>query len=246
MSRYCVQIGWDEVPHLSADTKKALLDGMLPHMREARTKGIPMLGAGAIYPVPESVIVVEPFALPAFWPKAYALDVGWNRTAALWGAWSRDDDTVYLWSEHYVGQAPPAVHASAIAARGNWMTGAIDPAAAGANQKDGSRLIEEYRSLGLSLVEADNAVESGIHAVYQRMSTGRLKVFSTLRNWLAEFRIYRRDEKGRVVKENDHLMDCTKYLINTGMRFARVEPTEEDDWHANVGAKNTASGVTGY
>jgi hypothetical protein len=32
-----------------------------------------------------------------------------------------------------------------------------------------------------------------------------------LQNWLSEFRIYRRDEKGKIVKQNDHLMDATRY-----------------------------------
>ena len=245
MTRFCVQATWDDVPHLDEKTKAELIAGMPPHMRDARTKGIPMLGAGAIYPIPEEAIVVEPFDLPKWWPRAYALDVGWNRTAALWGAWERESDIVYLYSEHYVGQSPPAVHSAAISARGVWITGAIDPAAAGANQKDGTRLIEEYRALGLRLVEADNAVESGIHACYQRFSTGRLKVFSTLRNFRAEYRIYRRDEKGKIVKENDHLMDCCKYLINTGMRHASVEPSEEEDGK-DVSAWRTRSKVTGY
>jgi hypothetical protein len=142
-----------------------------------------------------------------------------------------DSDTVYLYSEYYAGQQPPAVHASAIAARGSWMVGAIDPASAGASQKDGSRLLQEYRSLGLRLVEADNAVEAGIFTVYQRLSRGGLKVFATLANWRGEYRIYRRGENGRPVKENDHLMDATRYLIMTGMRHATYEKEEvEDEW----------------
>jgi hypothetical protein len=51
------------------------------------------------------------------------------------------------------------------------------------------------------------------------MSTGRLKVFRSMQQWLAEFRLYRRDERGRVVKDNDHLMDCTRYLES---RLARM------------------------
>jgi hypothetical protein len=82
------------------------------------------------------------------------------------------------------GQQPPSVHADAIKARGDWMSGAIDPASAGANQKDGTTLIDEYRGLGLFLYEADNAVESGIMACYQRFAGGRLKIFNTLRNAL--------------------------------------------------------------
>jgi hypothetical protein len=245
LSRFTVQATWNDVPHLSAVQKAQLWDAIPPHQRDARTKGIPVLGAGQIYPVAESAILVEPFDFPRWWPRAYALDVGWNRTAAVWGAWDRDSDTVYLYSEYYQGQQPPAVHASAIAARGQWMVGAIDPASAGSNQKDGSRLIDEYRGLGLSLIEADNSVEAGLFACYQRMSRGGLKVFSTLRNWLAEFRIYRRDEHGKVVKENDHLMDATRYLIMTGMGAARVDGDEEDEMERQM-SRHGRNQITGY
>ena len=65
--------------------------------------------------------------------------------------------------------------------------------------------------------------------VWQRLSSGRLKVFDSLRNWLGEFRIYRRDEKGKVVKKNDHLMDATRYLCLSGLKIAEVMPDEDDD-----------------
>lgn len=224
-----MQASWDDVPHLSSETKKQLIDAMEPHTREARTKGIPVLGAGVIYPVPESAIIEEPFELPDWWPKAYGLDVGWNRTAAIWGAWEREADTVHIYSEHYMGQAAPSVHADAIKRRGEWIPGAIDPASAGASQLDGKRLRDVYRDLGLNLFDADNSVEAGIHACYQRLVSGRLKVFRTCRNWLSEFRIYRRDENGKIVKENDHLMDSMRYLIMTGMRYATIAPELEDE-----------------
>jgi len=50
-------------------------------------------------------------------------------------------------------------------------------------------------------------------AVQDRLSTGRLKIFSTLQHTLGEIRLYRRDEKGRIVKENDHLMDALRYAV---------------------------------
>ena len=39
-----------------------------------------------------------------------------------------------------------------------------------------------------------------------------------------EFRLYRRDEKGRIVKERDHLMDATRYLEMTGISLMRCAP----------------------
>ena len=97
-------------------------------------RGIPSLGAGAIYPVPESEVVVQPFKVPHYWPICYALDVGWNRTAALWAAHDTETDTAYLVSEHYRAHAEPPIHAEAIKARGAWIPGVIDPAARGRSQ----------------------------------------------------------------------------------------------------------------
>jgi hypothetical protein len=225
-SKYLVTASWNDVPHLSEQTKKELLESTPPHLRNARSKGIPSLGSGAIYPVAEEEIICDPFSIPAYWPRAYAMDVGWNRTAALWGAHDRETDTVYLYSEHYRGQAEPEIHATAIKARGEWIPGVIDPASRGRAQADGKRLFDTYYSLGLKLSAANNAVEAGIYLVWSRLSTGRLKVFSTLKNFMNEYRIYRRDEKGRIVKEHDHLCDCLRYLVLSGLEVATVKPVD--------------------
>lgn len=247
-TKYVVSATWDDAPHLTPEQKQELWESIPPHQRDARSKGVPQLGAGAIFPVPESKFVVEPFELPEVWPLAFGMDFGWKCTAALWGAWDRYSDVIYLFSEYKAGQSEPPVHADAIKARGSWMTGAADPASRGASQKDGQRLIDDYRSLGINLVLADNAVESGIFKVFRRLVTGRLKVFNTLREFLSEYRLYRRDEKGKVVKDNDHLMDCLRYLIMTGMYYAKneIEATwdTEDYWqHTSQSGKNK---ITGY
>ncbi len=244
MTRLCVQASWSDVPHISASAQKEMLDAMQPHMREARTKGIPVMGSGVIYPVPEAVVTVAPFEIPEYWPRAYGMDVGWNRTAAVWGAWDREADTIYVYAEHYMGQAAPAVHASAINAKGRWIWGAIDPASAGSGQLDGRKLREEYTKEGLNLIDADNAVEAGIHACYQRFVAGRLKIFTTCRNLISEFRIYRRNEDGKIVKENDHALDALRYLIMSGMRVARASPDfdDEDDSQSRRVSRNRTTG----
>jgi hypothetical protein len=149
MSRYCLTMGWDDIPHLSAEQKESMLAALPPHERDARSKGTPSLGSGAIYPVPESDFVVDDFQIPDHWPKAYALDVGWNRTAALFAALDRDTDTLYFYSEHYRGQAEPSIHAEGIKARGAWIPGVIDPASRGRSQADGVKLVQKYKDLEL-------------------------------------------------------------------------------------------------
>ncbi|SKB32455.1 phage terminase large subunit family protein [Sphingopyxis flava] len=243
-SRYLVQAGWRDVPHLSEAVRLELEKETPPHQRKARMEGIPSLGAGAIYPIEEEVFVVDPFQIPHYWLRSYGLDVGWNRTAAIWGARDPDQDVVYLYSEHYRGQAEPSVHAAAIKARGDWIPGVIDPAANGRSQIDGQRLLANYINLGLHLISAENSVEAGIYDVFERLSTGRLKVFRTLTNWLAEYRIYRRDEKGKVVKANDHLMDATRYYVVSGIKRGIRRPVQAIT--TEPGARGAADPIAGY
>lgn len=226
MSKYVDMIGWDDAPHLSPPhISKEELDeleaSMLPHQRTARRTGRPSLGAGAIYPVDEDSIFVDPFAIPDYFWRGYGFDVGWRMTAAALGAYDPDTDITYITAEYYRGEAEPLTHAHAIRSMMAWdYTGAIDPASRGRNQKDGTRLMAEYEDLGLELVKANNAVEAGIHHVLLEMQAGRLKVFRTCQYWRREFRLYRRDEKGKIVKENDHLMDSTRYLLFTDGVFS--------------------------
>ena len=223
-SKYSVQASWDDVPHLGAAAKKDLYESTPPYLRDARAKGIPSLGAGAIYPIPLEDVICQPFEIPAYWRRGYGLDVGWNRTAAVWGAEDPTDKTLFLYAEHYMGQAIPAVHVTAIKARGEWINGAIDPAARGRAVEEGRQLLSTYTVHGLKLVPALNAVEPGLYECWNRLQTGRLRIFKTLGNLHSEYRLYRRDENGKVVKENDHLMDAMRYLVMTWNGIAKVKP----------------------
>lgn len=219
-SKYVVQAGWEHAPHLDDKTKAELLESTPLHLRKARSEGTPSLGIGAIYPILEEEIVCTPFRIPEYWARGYGLDVGWNRTAAVFLAYDRDNDIIYAYSEHYRGEAEPAIHASAIKARGVWLPGFIDPAARGRSQIDGQALFDKYtREEKLPLVKANNAVEAGILEVLQRMSTGRLKIFTTMQNLLWEYRQYHRNDKGLIVKTNDHALDALRYGVMSAAQF---------------------------
>lgn len=241
-SKYTVRAGWDDVPHLSDRMKKEMLGATPPYLRDARSKGTPSLGAGAIYPIPWEDVSVPPRPIPEHWQRGYALDVGWNKTAALWGAQDPESSTIYIYTEHYVGQSLPAVHAEAIKARGDWIIGAIDPAARGRSQRDGETLMGEYTNLGLHLKKADNGVTSGIEAVWSGLAYGTIKIFSHLSNLEAEYMLYRRDENGKIIKKKDHLMDCLRYLIATWKQIASVRPISD----IPPAAPPAADALTGY
>lgn len=230
MSRAIITATWEDAPHLTTRQKAEMLASIPEYQRDARTRGIPQLGEGLIYRTPLKDITVSDFPIPKHWPRAYGLDVGWNWTSSVWGAWNREADVVYLYSCYKRGQAEPSVHADGIKARGKWIRGVIDPAAQGANQVDGSRMIDLYRNLGLDLEPSDHAVESGIYEVWNRLATGRMKVFESMQEWFAEYSKYRRDLKGKIHKADDHAMDATRYLVLSGLQRASIEvPTVETE-----------------
>ena len=252
--KFITQINWEEVPHITEDMKEEMLSAYMPYERDARSKGIPQLGSGAIYPIIEEEIIIEPFEIPRHWPRVYGLDVGWNKTAGVWGAIDPNSSMIYLYSEFYQGRQEMAVMFEGIRSRGQWVPGVIDPAAEKLiNPTDGRSLFSYYVDSGLELALANNAVEAGLYKTWNLLSTGNLKVFSNLVNWLGEFRIYRRDERGKIVKKDDHLMDATRYLVMSGLDLAMNEEEAVDDFsdfnehaHSSRKLQKGASEITGY
>lgn len=232
MSKYVTIASWDDAPHLTEEAKQDIFASIPPYLRDAMTRGIPVLGSGAIYPIAEKEVTVADFAIPEDWPKSYGMDVGWRWTAAAFFTQNPATRAYYLYSCYKKGQQEPSSHATAIRAFGPWIPGVIDPAANGRSQKDGLRLLRIYRELGLNLRMAQPAAEAGVLKVWQMLSSGALKVFASCAAWFEEFRNYQRDKNGNIVKKNDHLVDCTRFWALSGMELMRAEkaqgPKEEE------------------
>jgi hypothetical protein len=232
MGKVCVMLDMDDVPHLTEEQKAATLASVPPWQRATRKSGMPGMGVGAIYPIPESQMLIEPFTIPDHWPRSAGMDPGWNCTAVIWFAWDVDQGGAVAYAQYYKGMCDPAVHVSAIhkisgngnAEAGRWMPIVIDPAAQKARGHDGRLLLEVYQELGLNVTIADNSVVSGLVKTWDMLSTKQLRVFNTLADWRKEIRLYRRDEKGEIVKKNDHLMDATRYNVMSGRAVAVVPP----------------------
>ena len=224
---------WDEVPHLTQEAKDALYESYPPYLRKARSKGIPSFGAGAIFPFEEELITVEDFAIPDHWPRCFSLDAKPLLKSHVMMAYDRDSGTVYVTHCYKQEGVEPAVQVQSIQAHGDWIRGVGD-AAALVKDSERWRYLDAYRSLGLDIDLPEKGVEYGIQQVYNRMSTGQLKVFDSCEQWFDEYRLYRRNEDGRIVKEDDHLMDCTRYGVVSGIQRSDTkpadQPTQDDEW----------------
>lgn len=224
--RVFVQAGWEDNTYLSKEEREDLAKRFAsrPHELEARMLGIPSIGSGMIYPIEESKIICEPFEIPNHFRRCAGMDFGWsNPTAVVWLAHDTQADIVYAYAEYAQSELPPQTHAFNIQSKGAWIPIACDPAGQAGGQADGEALMQKYQQHGLKLVKADNSVETGIQEVFERMLTGRLKIFNTCQGLLSERRSYARDEKGRVKKMNDHRLDALRYGIVSGLGLAITE-----------------------
>lgn len=241
MAKAMIQVGWEDIPHLDEKMKANLLASIPPHELEARTKGIPTLGSGAVFPVAEDKLKVEPFVLPDHWPRIAGIDFGWDHpTAVSWLAWDRDTDTTYLYDCYKAAKTAIAVHAAAIKGRGKWIPVAWPHDGYGADGKrDGEPLRDLYKAEDVRMLDShatlpdgSNSVEAGLQEMYTAMLEGRFRVFSHMNDWFNEFRTYHRKD-GKIVKLYDDALDSTRYGY-VSRRFARVHPKKDEDRERRV------------
>lgn len=230
----------EDVEHYTKEQREAIIAQYPAHEREARSKGIPILGSGRVFPVAEADIRSEAFAIPPHWPRICGMDFGWDHpSAAVWLAWDRDTDTFYVYDCHRQRETPPAIHATAIKGRGEWIPVSW-PADGNNDVAAGPNIAGQYRALGINMLpehatlpempggHGDNtrsnrtSVEAGVSWMLGKMLSGQFKVFPHLNDWWEEFRLYHRKD-GKIVKERDDLMAATRYAF-VMQRHAVVKP----------------------
>jgi Terminase large subunit, T4likevirus-type, N-terminal/Terminase RNaseH-like domain len=175
-----------------------------------------------VYLVPDAEIVVPDFRIADFWPRAYGFVVMGNTVAAVWVARDPQSDKLYVYDE-YLAEGDPAFHAANIRSAGDWIPGLMEPATNGRDQADGEQLIRYYCGSGLKLQTIDRVVEAGILSISQRLRSGLLKVFTSCEEYIYEKGLYRRDEGGRIVEQNNMLQDALRCAVN-GISRMRTKP----------------------
>ena len=217
--------------HLNEGVMEQILSSYAPHEREMRRYGRPSIGSGLVFPVPEEKILIDPFTIEAHWPRIAAIDFGFDHpTAVVWTAWDREEDMYYIYDCYRQAKAPPSVHAASIKNRPNFVPLAWPHDGNRRDSMGNPGLAEQYRNLGCNMLpfhfenppalgekKGGNSIEVGIMDMLQKMENGQFKVFSTLKEWFEEFRMYHRKD-GKIIPLRDDLMSATRYAIMS-MRF---------------------------
>lgn len=218
-SQVFMQKGWDDAPHLSEDVKRDLLESFPPHQRDMRTKGTPMLGHGRIYDLSEDFITCDAFDIPKHFYVINAMDFGWDHPQShVQIAWDRDQDIFYVTRALKMRQTSPdeawgAVKQWAKGVPTSWpLDGLQTEKGSGKQQK------EYYEEAGFEMLyeratweDGSNGVEAGLYEIRDLMRKGKFKIFSGLRDVFDEILQYHRDEKGKIVKVRDDLLDAIRY-----------------------------------
>lgn len=235
----------DDAEHYSPEERQKIIDSYPPHEREARTKGVPSMGSGRIFPVLEENIVVDPFDVPESWVHIAGLDFGWDHpTAGVELVWDRDNDIIFVVKDYRQREATPIIHAAALKPWGSWLPWAWPHDGLQHDKTSGEQLAVQYRELGLNLTawrstfeDGSNGVEAGISEMLQRMQTGRWKVFRGCIYWLEEFRLYHRKD-GLIVKERDDVLSASRYAMMM-KRQAEQKPKPKGRYRGSAGTSSS-------
>ena len=219
--QFFMQKGWDDAPHITDEKKTRLLEQYPDHQRDMRTKGTPMLGHGRIYDLSDDFVLCDPFEIPEHFNVINGMDFGWDHPQAFVQiATDLDNDIDYIihsWKQSRVSanDAWGAVKDWAQQYPVAWPHDGLmhekgrDNAA---QQKDhysdaGFNMLFEYAQW----VDGGNSVENGLYELLQRARKGKLKIFRGQTDLMNEWRQYHRDEKGKIVKSMDDLLDAMRY-----------------------------------
>jgi phage terminase large subunit-like protein len=225
-TRHVTYMTLADAKHYTAAQRAEIIAQYPEDERDARTKGIPTMGSGRVFTIPEEKLIVQPFECPSHWVRVGGIDFGWSHYAAFCELWhDRDLDCIYLVRTLRMREKTPHQHVDAVRdwklLRWMWPHDGRNSTLAGA----GIPLMRQYDEAGLdmwheavSFPDGGNSVEAGIQMMIDRMRGERWKVFKGANDgWLEEYRMFHRGEDGMLVKEGDDAISASRYGM-MGMR----------------------------
>ena len=215
---------WDDAPHMDDDSKRLIESQYPEHQKDARTKGIPMLGQGRVFKTPESSFVVDPYEIPDHWARICGIDFGLAHPAAVaWLAHNRDTNKWVLYDCWRDTNVKTKEHAEVINGRGKWIPVAWPHDGEKRDPNSGKRFADIYRNKHdvhmLSKSARYKNKEGGSQAqwpviedVRDFLAAGLFEVFRTCQPWLEEYRSYHIKD-GQLVARRDDTLKASFYGV---------------------------------
>lgn len=222
-SKYLQTATWDDAPHMSEEAKEAILSQYPTYQRDMRSRGIPLMGAGLIFEHDEKAIRCDPFEIPEHWLLINGLDFGWDHPQAhIQMAWDMGADTFYIIHAFKQSKIQPheawhVVKPWAEDVPTAWPADGLQTEKGSAKQQK-----DYYEEAGFEMLsehatweEGGVGVEAGLMEMNNLFKTGRLKVFSHLKEVFEELRQYHRvskaNGKSEIVQIKEDLICAIRY-----------------------------------
>lgn len=211
----------DDALHIPKEERAKIIASWPAHEREARARGIPMLGSGRIFTTPEEMITEPDLAyIPPYWSKIWGIDFGIGHPfAAVVLVWDKDNDVIHIVNGFRMQDGLPLNHAYRMKMIGGMLPVAWPQDGTARDKGSGEALKDLYKKQGLQMLpdhatwpDGSNSTEAGILEMQERMETGRFKVAASLSDWFEEYRMYHRKD-GAIVKLRDDLLSATRIAI---------------------------------
>lgn len=218
-------VGWDDVPHITEKAKRELIKTIPEHLIDCKTKGLPYAGVGKVFQMKLDNFLVDPFEIPDYYERCYAVDPGVSNAAVLWGAIDPQNDTMYVTDEFLGHNMTIYTVTDVIRSHGKWIPGVMDPFyGPQASRVDATKIIDLYKDTGLDIELCDRKgtdyKEGGIETIKVALITGKLKIFRTCQNLYNQLNLYHRTSTGKTGNTPDDLVDALRYLVTGGKRRA--------------------------
>ena len=228
-----VNAGWNDVDHLTEEAQRIMLAATPQHLVAAVTKGIPVLGSGAVFNVGDEEIVYHDVEVSPDWDHLCGFDIGFtgDPTAGILVAKEPSTGIYYIYDEYGSEDNniyTPSDHVPHLfRKRCNNIPVAFDSAANAKTGASGASVADMYRDMGINMLPESfknpralrqgnvsyKAILPGLVKMEEMMKAGQLKVHVRCRNWWREFRKYSYDEKGHPTDKDNHWIDASRYAI---------------------------------
>ncbi len=226
--RGIVHMTIEDAQHIKAADRQKIIEGYLPHEREARARGVPLLGSGAVFTMPESAVTEPSMShVPLHWAKIWGIDFGIGHPfGGALIAWDKDTDVIHVIHAFKMADRLPIDHAAAMKPIGIEVPVAWPQDGTARENTSGNALQLSYKKEDLRMLhehatwpDGGRSTEAGILEMQERERIGKLKYASHLVELLEERRFYHRKD-GQLVKIKDDILSAVRVAIMM-KRFAK-------------------------
>ena len=255
-----VRASWDDITHITDETKETLKKGYAAYSRDARVYGIPIAGHGRIFPYSLSEVSYDhrETIVKETLPHLIGIDIGHGTgrdpSAAVMVAWDEELDIIYIvdsWAE----ATNTTRDLGRLIARLDHTLPVIWPNDAGRqSMNSASTVAQQLREMKINLTnkpfmnprgadgKKNNFKAPGINHINERLAEGKLRISTKGSNLMLreQFEQYAYTETGKIQDGKDDLMDAMRYAV-MGIIQGYGEPLmdygwdedEESDFHYN-------------